>query len=115
MTGEARAVVPDLNTERANPAFRCNFDEAGTGAGRDSVANCILDDRLQDEVWHLRSKRLLRHINACNQTVLKTDAFDFQVTTEESHFLFERDFLRTGVFKSERQKVDKARDHIAGE
>src|SRR6266852_704606 len=114
MTGKARAVVPDLNTKRAVPAFRCNFDEAGTGAGRDSVANCILDDRLQDKVWHLRIKRLLRYVNARNQTVLKADAFDFQVTTEESHFLFERDFLRTGVFQSEPQKVAQARDHLAG-
>src|SRR4029078_646060 len=112
MTGKAGSVVPDLNTKRAVPAFRFNFDEAGTGAGCYSVAYCILDDGLQDKVGDFRVKRVLRHIKAGDQTVLKTNPFNFEITAKKGHLLLERNLLRTGVFQSESQKIAQARDHL---
>src|SRR6476469_96832 len=101
MTEKARSVVSDLNTKRAISAFGTYFDETGSGARCDSMANCILDDWLEDEVGYSRIQCVFGNVQACNQAILKTDAFDFQVAAQEGHLLFECDFLRTGVFQSQ--------------
>ena len=113
MFRKAGAVVSHLNTKGAVSAFRLNFYEAGSGARRDAMANCILNDGLEDEVGDFRIKCLFRYVDAGDQAVLKSNAFDFKITTQESHLLFERYLLRTGVFQSEPQKVAQARDHLA--
>src|SRR6185295_6985464 len=109
-TEKARSVVSDLNTKRAISAFSIYFDQTGSGPGCDSMANCILDDWLEDEVGYSRMKCFFGDVQACNQAILKADAFDFQVAAQEGHLLFEGDFLRTGVVQSQPQEISEASD-----
>lgn len=95
MIGKAGAVVSHLNTKRLLRRSALISIRPGVERGAIPWRICILNDGLQDEVGHFRIKRLVSHVDAGNQTVLKTDAFDVQVTTEESYFLFQRYFLRT--------------------
>src|SRR5687767_1132559 len=114
MSRKSRPVVSDLNTKSSVSLFHPNFDEARSGARRDSVTDSVLYDRLQDKIRHLRVESLMRHIHAGYQTVLKADAFDLQVTTEEFDLLFQGHFLRAGVVQSESKKIPQTGNHLAG-
>ena len=78
------------------------------------MANRILHDRLQNKIRHFRIESLGSDVHARHQTVPKTDAFDFEVTTEKLHLLLQCYLLGAGILQGEPKKIPQSGDHFAG-
>src|SRR6185436_9642864 len=108
MFRKAGPVVSNLNTKRPILLFRFNFEQARRGAGSYSVANSVFDDWLEDEVGYFGLQTFRTDLDASNEAILKTDAFNFEITTEKIDLLLQCDLGRARVFEGQPKKIAEA-------
>jgi hypothetical protein len=76
-----------------------------------SMANGILDQRLEQKRWHLPVEQRVRHRDRDDQAISMTDLFDLQVVLKREQFDPKRDLLGTGGFKGVSQQARKPDYH----
>src|ERR1044071_4504436 len=77
------------------------------------MAHCILDKWLQDQVGHADVKHIRIDANVGCETILETNALNFEVAVQELDLLLQCDLLGSRVLEREAEEVAEARDHLA--
>src|SRR5829696_2177641 len=104
----ADTVVDDTELETVVVSRRCHDDVAGRRAGRDAVADGVLDERLQHEIGYERVTRVRVDSKAHREPVLEPDLLNLDVVRKQLQLSRERDFLLARTAQRHTQQLTQS-------
>jgi hypothetical protein len=109
---ESRAGVAHLQVEHSVLSPGAYLDQARAGACGDTVADGVLDERLEDQGRYLRGKSLGRDVGLHSKPIAEPMSFDFQVAPSKAELVLQRKFLRIPKLQRAAQQVGHVCDQV---
>src|SRR5712671_69285 len=112
--GKTRTVIVDIEIEHVVGTRCIDANRASLRPLRYSMFDCVLDQRLQNEVRDLRLQQFSRNVDTHLQAVAEPYLLNLQVLLEKLHFFEQRHLRPVGVLDDASQKIAESRDRIHG-
>src|SRR5688572_25292426 len=83
---------------------RFDFHSPRSGARGQAVAQRVLDEGLEDQVWNPRLENLIRNEDPVAQAPAEAGLLDLEIVLEKGDFFAERHLMRLGAVEREAQQ-----------
>src|SRR5688572_16070511 len=108
---QAAAIVLNLQFELVILPLRPQYDLPRPRMPLDPVADRVLDERLEDEIWHARLKRFRCDVQFDFEAFPKASLFDLEVAIQEVQFLAQGHFVRVRVVECKPEQLAQLHHH----
>src|SRR5689334_632890 len=110
----SNAIVEDADCQFVSDTTRRYLHVSSSRARTDAVANCVFDERLEDQAWHECATHPILDVAVDRQAILEAHPLNRDIAVEQPELALERNFLLARRRQNESQKVAELGNHSLG-